>query len=94
VMALKERADREIAEGSWGADRWYEIHALTAKRLSELISILERTDIPDGAIIRLKNDEEFSRVRMVLESKAEARLLVKDSRSSTELVKVHGEASH
>lgn len=94
VMALKERADREIAEGSWGADRWYEIHALTAKRLSELISVLERTDIPDGAIIRLKNDEEFSRVRMVLESKAEARQLAKGGHSSTELVKVHGEASH
>lgn len=94
VMALKERADREIAEGSWGADRWYEIHALTAKRLSELISILERTDIPDGAIIRLKNDEEFSRVRMVLESKAEARQIAKGGHNSTELVKVHGEASH
>lgn len=92
VMALKERADREIADGTWGADRWYEIHALTAKRLSELIVILERPDIPDGAIVRLKNDEEFSRVRMVLDSKAEASQLVKDGHASTALLKHHGKA--
>lgn len=95
VMELKERAEREIASGSWGADRWYEIHDLTAKRLSELISILESADVPDGAIVRLRNDHEFSRVRMVLESKRKrkTRSTSQNSRSKA-LVKTDGKASH
>lgn len=93
VLALKEQADREISEGTWGADRWYEIHALTARRLAELVAVLGRTDIPDGAVIRLRNDEEFSRVSMVLESKTASRQLANEGRGATALVKADGEAS-
>lgn len=94
VLALKERAEREIAAGAWGADRWYEIHDLTARRLSELIAILESADVPEGAIVRLRNEDEFSRVRMVLESKAEARMITEGREaSSTALVRRDGQAS-
>jgi hypothetical protein len=70
VRELKERAQREISEGSAGADRWYEIHALTEKRLSSLIAILEDPSIRDGAIVKLNNAQEFSPLRRAIEAKA------------------------
>jgi len=78
VKELKERAEREIAEGSAGADRWYDIHALTEKRLAALITILEDPSIKDGAIVRLRNEHEFSPLRRAVEAKAEAGRLSED----------------
>jgi hypothetical protein len=70
IRQLKERAEEAIANGSAGADRWYEIQSLTETRLAALIAILEDPSIEDGAIIRLRNDNEFSPLRRVLEAKA------------------------
>ena len=81
VSQLMERARREIAEGSAGADRWYEIHALTEKRLGSLLAILEDPSIKDGAIIRLNNDQEFSPLRRALDAKAIAGTLKEEHRS-------------
>ena len=81
VRQLMERAEREIAEGSAGADRWYEIHALTEKRLASLLAILEDSSIPDGAIIRLNNQHEFSPLRRALDAKAIAGTLKDGHRS-------------
>jgi hypothetical protein len=81
VSQLMERARREIAEGSAGADRWYEIHALTEKRLGSLLTILEDPSIKDGAIIRLNNDQEFSPLRRALDAKAIAGTLKEEHRS-------------
>lgn len=72
VKRLKEQAEREIANGSAGADRWYEIHALTERRLKALIAILEDPSIPNGAIVRLRNEHEFSPLRRAVEAKAGA----------------------
>ena len=81
VSQLMERARREIAEGSAGADRWYEIHALTEKRLGSLLAILGDPSIKDGAIIRLNNDQEFSPLRRALDAKAIAGTLKEEHRS-------------
>jgi hypothetical protein len=70
VKQLKARADEEIAQGSAGADRWYEIHALTEKRLGELISILDNPAIEAGTIVRLRNENEFSPLRRAIEANA------------------------
>lgn len=81
VSQLMERARREIAEGSAGADRWYEIHALTEKRLGSLLTIMEDPSIKDGAIIRLNNDQEFSPLRRALDAKSIAGTLKEEHRS-------------
>ncbi|EQD32925.1 hypothetical protein B1A_19137 [mine drainage metagenome] len=81
VSQLMERARREIAEGSAGADRWYEIHALTEKRLGSLLAILGNPSIKDGAIIRLNNDQEFSPLRRALDAKAIVGTLKEEHRS-------------
>lgn len=69
VKALKERAEQEIADGTAGADRWYEIQVLTEMRIAELIAILEDPSIEDGAIVRLRNQFEFSPIRRALETR-------------------------
>ena len=66
VMA---RAEAEIAEGVAGADRWYEIQKLTETRLSELVAIMDDQSVPNGTIIRLRNEAEFSPLRRALDIK-------------------------
>jgi hypothetical protein len=73
VGLLKDRAEQEIREGTAGADRWYEIHALTEKRLNELIGILENPSIQDGAIVKLRNENEFSPLRRAVEARLGAK---------------------
>lgn len=69
IRQLKARAEAEMAGGAAGADRWYEIQKLTESRLSELIAIMEDQSVPDGTIIRLRNEAEFSPLRRALSIK-------------------------
>lgn len=71
VEKLRDKAAQEIKEGTAGADRWYEIHDLTEKRLRELIGIMENPNIQNGAIIKLRNENEFSPLRRAIETKAQ-----------------------
>jgi len=85
VEKLRIKAEKEIADGTAGADRWYQIHDLTEKRLHELIDIMEDPDIQKGAIIKLRNNNEFGPLRRALGSKyieqnKEERPLLKDMR--------------
>lgn len=70
VEKLRQKASQEIADGTAGADRWYQIHDLTEKRLRELITIMEDPDIQNGALVKLRNPNEFSPLRRALDSKA------------------------
>lgn len=72
VKRLKEQAELEINEGTAGADRWYEIHALTEIRVKELIEILENPMIQDGAVVKLRNVNEFSPLRRAIEAKVDS----------------------
>lgn len=69
---LLQQADKEIADGTAGADRWYEIHSLTEKRLDALIKIAGDPTVCDGAIVRLSNGQEFSPLRRAMEAKSHA----------------------
>ncbi len=69
VKQLLDKAENEINNGTAGADRWYQIHDLTEKRLQELIGIIENPRIQNGAIIKLKNDNEFSPLRRAIETR-------------------------
>src|SRR5450830_19139 len=73
VKRLKEKAELEITEGTAGADRWYEIHALTEMRLKELIGILENPMMQDGAVVKLRNVNEFSPLRRAIEARVDER---------------------
>jgi hypothetical protein len=66
-----ERAKKAIEEGSAGADRWLIHHQLTVKRLQSLWSILSDPNVPQGAVIQLSNDKEFSPIRVAMEGKIE-----------------------
>jgi hypothetical protein len=71
IKELRDKAEQEIQEGAAGADRWFQIHDLTEIRLKELIGIMEDKSIPDGALIKLRNENEFSPLRRAVEAKAE-----------------------
>lgn len=46
-------------------------HKLTVKRLQSLWSILSDPNVPQGAVIQLSNDKEFSPIRVAMEDKIE-----------------------
>ena len=71
IKTLRDKAAQEIEEGTAGADRWYEIQDLTEKRVCELIGIMEDPKIANGAIIKLKNDNEFSPLRRAIEARSD-----------------------
>lgn len=72
VKELKEKAEAEIAAGTAGADRWHEVHSMTEERLKQLLEILEDPSIPDGTIVKLRNEHEYSPLRRALEAKSAA----------------------
>jgi hypothetical protein len=84
VQRLTSEAEAEISEGTAGADRWYEIHHLTEMRLKELISILENPEIQDGAVVKLRNANEFSPLRRAVEAKLGAARVESNDRSMLE----------
>lgn len=83
---LRQQADQEIADGTAGADRWYEHLCRTEQRLLELIQVVENPAIENGAVMKLRNPNEFSPVRRAVESKAsnsegEQSVMVEDLRN-------------
>lgn len=86
VKSLREDAESEIADGTAGADRWYEIQVLTEKRLNSLVEIFDDPTVENGTIIQLNNDNEFSPLLRVLESKMRPKALkLTSSHSKPEL---------
>jgi hypothetical protein len=71
-------AKQAIDDGLSGADRWYEYHKNTMDRLKELVTILESSDVADGAQIKLRNDKAFSPLRRAVESKTSSPDLAND----------------
>lgn len=55
-----EAAQQAVSDGLFGADRWYQHHKNTLERLRDLVAILQSNEVLDGALIQLKNDNEFS----------------------------------
>ena len=93
VKVLLSKAEKEIADGTAGADRWFEVHSHTHKRLAELIEILENPTVCNGAIIRLRNENEFSPLRRAVEAKATSGRLKINEKPLLEIVyrQVRGE---
>ncbi len=52
-------AQQAVNDGLFGADRWYQHHKNTLERLQELVTILSNKKVTDGALVQLKNDNEY-----------------------------------
>ncbi|MCR4537211.1 hypothetical protein NUV89_02240 [Pseudomonas sp. 18.1.10] len=59
-------------DGIYGADRWSQHQIKTLERADQLIEILESKDTPDGTIIRLSNDQEFSPLKRAIAARSTA----------------------
>lgn len=64
-----DKAEKGLKDGYYGADRWYEHQKKTLERTDELILLLESPEIEDGAVIRLRNDQEFSPLKREIAAK-------------------------
>lgn len=59
-------------DGVYGADRWSQHQGKTLERADQLIEILESKNTPDGTIIRLSNDQEFSPLKRAIAARSTA----------------------
>jgi hypothetical protein len=80
-----EKAEAGIADGYYGADRWYEHQKNTFDRTCELIKLLESDDIVDGAVIRLRNEQEFSALKREMAAKVASPKLPADGPNKDEI---------
>lgn len=64
------QAKKAVQNGFSGADRWYQYHEKTVSRLRQLIDILENTEIPNGAQIKLRDGKDYSHLRRAIRTKA------------------------
>lgn len=62
-------AKEAIEEGDMGADRWYQYHEKTVRRLRELVVLLENPNIENGAQIKLRGND-FSQLRRIATKKS------------------------
>jgi hypothetical protein len=63
-------ATEALSNGYSGADRWYEYLDKSVVRLRQLVEILENSQVPDGAQIKLRDGKDFSHLRRVIRLKA------------------------
>jgi hypothetical protein len=87
----REKADKAIKEGFYGADRHYEHQIASEKRLKELLGIMNNPSIPDGSIIRLRNDKEFSPLKNAVQAKIERTPVEENNEMLTDLMDLFGD---
>ncbi|WP_257284851.1 hypothetical protein [Endozoicomonas sp. SESOKO1] len=66
-----EAACADVEEGVYGADRWSEYHLKTITRTRQLIHILENPDVPEGAVIKLVDHQDFSHLGRAINNNPE-----------------------
>lgn len=67
-----KKAQAADADGIFGADRWSQHQIKTLERADQLVEILESKDTPEGTIIRLSNDQEFSPLKRAIAARSNA----------------------
>lgn len=60
------QAEQALGEGYYGADRWTVHQKQTLDRADQLIALLQSDDVAQGAIVRLRSDQEFSPLKREL----------------------------
>ncbi|MNE79393.1 hypothetical protein D3C80_1758700 [compost metagenome] len=71
-LAKSQNAEEQ---GVYGADRWTQHQLKTLERANQLIQILESPDVPDGTIVRLSNDQEFSPLKRAIAARSTTKKL-------------------
>lgn len=66
-----DKAAAASGDGVYGADRWTQHQLATLERVDQLIMILESPDTPNGAVIRLSNDQEHSILKREIAARSE-----------------------
>ncbi len=79
------KAQSANEDGIYGADRWSAHQIKTLERAEQLISILESKDTPDGTIIRLRSDQEFSPLKLAIAARSAAPSLPAPKESEPEI---------
>lgn len=87
----REKADKAIEEGLYGADRHYEHQCASEEKLKELLDIMNDPSIADGSIIRLRNDKEFSPLKNAVQAKIEQASDDDDNEILADLMDLFGE---
>src|SRR5690606_21565231 len=64
------KAQSANEDGIYGADRWSAHQIKTLERVEQLINILESEETPDGTIIRLSSDQEFSPLKRAIAARS------------------------
>lgn len=85
VKLQLDAANEAVQQGLFGADRWLEHHQISMARLDELVGVLNDPNITDGALIKLKNENSFSHLKRVLQSK-KATMIATDRDESNAVV--------
>lgn len=70
-----DKSEQGLKNGYNGADRWYEHQKLSLMRIDELIGLLESNQIADGAVIRLRNDQEYSPLKRAIAARTSQKML-------------------
>ncbi|WP_313551695.1 integrase [Pseudomonas sp.] len=77
IQMQLEIARAADSSGVFGADRWSQHQLKTLNRLDQLITVLESPDLPEGSVVRLSNNEEYS----ILKHEIATRELITDQAS-------------
>lgn len=70
IRGQLSKAQSANEDGVYGADRWSQHQIKTLERVDQLIEILDSTDVPDGTVVRLSNDQEFSPLKRALAARS------------------------
>ncbi len=85
ILTQLAKASTGMAEGFYGAGRWFEHQKQTLERTVELIRLLESDVIEDGAVIRLRNEQEFSPLKREMAAKIAQQKLDPDGQIKDEM---------
>lgn len=65
-----EAARKATVEGVYGAGRWSEHQVKTLQRANQLIDILESPHTPEGSVVSLNHDQEFTPLKRELSARS------------------------
>lgn len=79
------KAQAANEDGIYGADRWSQHQIKTLEKADQLVEILSSKDVPDGTIVRLNSDQEFSPLKRAIAAHSTAPSLPAPKRNEPDL---------
>lgn len=72
IVQQLSKAEAAKKDGIYGADRWAQHQKRTLHRANQIIEIQESKEVADGALIKLRNDQEFSPLKREIAARSAA----------------------